>query len=726
MATVELSAELTRLGVAFAEDVDTELAGKATAAQGAKADTAVQPAALTTALSAKADTSALTLGLATKVDKDGVKVLSDNNYTDAEKVLVANAVQPAALASGLSAKVDTSTYTTGLAAKANTSDVTTLLAAKADNSALTSGLAGKVDASTLSATTKATIGSSLVAGANTTVTYDSGTGNTTIASTASGGGALGPYATPVAMQTASPAASNAGKVALVGASAPYIEYYSDGSVWTLKRYDKQQSSLAKGSSLIARATQVTKGRRPVGQFLSQIGTAPAAAYGFVKMLGTATNACRVRRVSDNVEKDIPFAADGVIDTDLLLAFQGTSTLAMTMFYDQVGTNHMTQTDVTLQPFIDTQFFRNGMPGIQGGIKSSIARRMTIPAGVAVTATNNCAVWSAVGTLNGRNSVVPWALGAADVFDMTITAGSVHSASPKISATALNFGNPNYASLAPSNGVVCGLNSATTGMKYYMRDGVFTRAAGAAVGVTGGDWPKSTSSSVEQYALVIFNSSLSDADALILQRLMSRAYGIGMEVSANVVLCGDSIVESAITGNYNYNTTLVHYLPPEITLFNVGVGGQTLQTESTEVGPRVVGFFKAGIPNVAICTGGTNDITLGGVGVSTNMINYLTTWHTATRTAGFKTIHATLYPRAIEGTFTAAKEVERSAFNDYLRSNYGTGRLLDGIVDFELEPDFLPKIKPADFPDNLHPNVTGYAKATPIMFDAIMVQMPGVV
>lgn len=46
--------------------------GAATAAQGAKADTAVQPAALTS-------------GLAGKVDKDGAKVLSDQNYTLAEK-----------------------------------------------------------------------------------------------------------------------------------------------------------------------------------------------------------------------------------------------------------------------------------------------------------------------------------------------------------------------------------------------------------------------------------------------------------------------------------------------------------------------------------------------------------------------------------------------------------------------------------------------------------------
>lgn len=50
--------------------------GAATTAQGAKADTAVQPAALAS-------------GLAFKVDKDGTKVLSDQNYTSAEKAKLA-------------------------------------------------------------------------------------------------------------------------------------------------------------------------------------------------------------------------------------------------------------------------------------------------------------------------------------------------------------------------------------------------------------------------------------------------------------------------------------------------------------------------------------------------------------------------------------------------------------------------------------------------------------
>ena len=42
---------------------------------------------------------------------------------------------------------------------------------------------------------------------------------------------LGPYASAGALETAKPAASNGGRVALVGASAPYAPYMSDGTTW---------------------------------------------------------------------------------------------------------------------------------------------------------------------------------------------------------------------------------------------------------------------------------------------------------------------------------------------------------------------------------------------------------------------------------------------------------------------------------------------------------------
>jgi hypothetical protein len=46
------------------------------------------------------------------------------------------------------------------------------------------------------------------------------------------GSMVGTYTTTVALQTAFPAANNAGKTALIGAAAPYLEYKCDGVSWT--------------------------------------------------------------------------------------------------------------------------------------------------------------------------------------------------------------------------------------------------------------------------------------------------------------------------------------------------------------------------------------------------------------------------------------------------------------------------------------------------------------
>lgn len=51
---------------------------------------------------------------------------------------------------------------------------------------------------------------------------------------------VGPYATLSALQTAYPASTSAGKTGLVGTSAPYVTYLSDGTSW-LERYVPSQS-----------------------------------------------------------------------------------------------------------------------------------------------------------------------------------------------------------------------------------------------------------------------------------------------------------------------------------------------------------------------------------------------------------------------------------------------------------------------------------------------------
>lgn len=478
------------------------------------------------------------------------------------------------------------------------------------------------------------------------------------------------------------------------------------------------SSAGKAVGMATRAAVVIA-RKAAAPFLDSLVATPIGAWGFTKMRSAYAGACcKVRRVSDSATLDIGFLADGIVNTQLMIAFAGSSTLTLDTLYDQSGgILHLTQATAANQPDIDLVFLRNGMPGIIG----SGTKNMTVPAGVSITSTANCAVWAAVGSFSNRVATVPWNFGTDTQFNLNLTPSSAFSVQPSVSGTKLSFAT--MASIPNANGCVVGLNSAAGGMTYYRNDYSVSRVAASAVAVTGGNIPGNNINYgfVDLYACVVFNAALSTADAGLIQYGMSAAYSCVITPQAQVVLCGDSIVAST-SGLNNYNKVLSAYLPDSVAVYNTGLSGQTLQSESTEVSNYITPLFKSGIGNVCILLGGVNDIATSRTGAQ--VIADATTWHTATKAAGFKTLQAVLYPRAVTGGYTAAMEVERVTFNAWVRANYGTGKTLDGIVDFELEPTFLPTISTADFPDNLHPSLRGYRKATPIIADAVTAQMFG--
>jgi len=73
------------------------------------------------------------------------------------------------------------------------------------------------------------------------------------------------------------------------------------------------------------------------------------------------SAIKVRRSSDNAELDIGFV-DGILDTASLLDFVGSGNGFVSVIYDQVGSNNMTQTTANLQG----QIVSNGSVILKGG------------------------------------------------------------------------------------------------------------------------------------------------------------------------------------------------------------------------------------------------------------------------------------------------------------------------------------------------------------------------
>ena len=77
---------------------------------------------------------------------------------------------------------------------------------------------------------------------------------------------------------------------------------------------------------------------------------PVVAYSLRKLSSTATNAIRVRRDSDNAEQDIGFSGNN-LDTASLLSFISSDSAYIVTWYDQAGSNDLTQSTAASQPQI---------------------------------------------------------------------------------------------------------------------------------------------------------------------------------------------------------------------------------------------------------------------------------------------------------------------------------------------------------------------------------------
>lgn len=92
-------------------------------------------------------------------------------------------------------------------------------------------------------------------------------------------------------------------------------------------------------------------------FIEEFDPGPVAAYSLRKLSMDFTGSpVRVRRTIDNKEEDIGFAPDGSLDVDALTSFadnnDGTYTnLSVVIWYDQVGSNNLTQDAKPQQPRI---------------------------------------------------------------------------------------------------------------------------------------------------------------------------------------------------------------------------------------------------------------------------------------------------------------------------------------------------------------------------------------
>jgi len=490
----------------------------------------------------------------------------------------------------------------------------------------------------------------------------------------------------------------------------------------LDRFGVPRAAASKLASMIARACAVSQSRRAVTPYLDGLTGQAKGVWDLVRARSAYTGPClRARRVSDSAVKDFGFLADNIVDTDAMIAWAGSSSLTLVTLYDQSGTAgniyDATQATVSLQPNIDFTWLRNGMPTIFFANAPS-QQYLSIPAGFTIAATNNVGAFSAIGNFSTRVGGTPFCLGTTGQFELSLLPSSAFSVQPKVNGVALNFGNPNMATIPNANGCVVGLNSLPTGTNpfyYYRNDAFFRRVVAANIATAGGQI--GALGPLDFFGLCVFDGALSIAEATQLQYAMTRAHQCVLTPRANIVMCGDSLVASAVSNNHNYIKALSNYLPPNISIINVGLGGQTLASEATEVSNRCTGLFRSGIPNIGLNMGGVNDITTIPTLTADQLYASMVTWQTAMETAGFIPMQALLFNRAVTGGYTTALQAKKDGFNALLRANVGPGKFLAHIVDWDLEPTFATLLV-SDSADNLHLNTQGYSKAASLLMDQI--------
>lgn len=498
--------------------------------------------------------------------------------------------------------------------------------------------------------------------------------------------------------------------------------------------------LASGMKYSAHGTALMTMRRPVQPFLGLtagngiVTGTPKAAWGMVKMVsGYGGMCCRVRRGSDNLEADIPFAPDGIVDTNAMRAFRGnTQYLYLVTLYDQTaGLFHATQATQANQPYLDFEYLRNGMPGVV----LSGSRVLTIPSGMVIASNKNCAVWSALGSHNSRVNSTVWSLGAASGLTLNVAPTSAFSVQldAGTSATKLSFSGL-MQTLPNANGCVVGVNSSAAAVSFIRNwELQATRAAltgtEIAASMAGGTIGNASTQLVDLYGMAVFDASMTAEDITLMSYQMGQAFSCVVRARANIVLCGDSIVAGTAELGHTYNKALWHHFGTNVNIFNIGLGGQTMQTMAGEVANRGIGLIRSGMPNIAAMLGGTNDVTLGRT--AAQMYADALTWTTAMKTAGFTCAVQTLYPRPLgatgAGTVTQDMVDRRNAYNDLVRANCGPGKpLADYCIDVQNELSLATVINTTDFPDGQHPVNSGYVKEAAVQASTLYQFLPAIV
>lgn len=458
---------------------------------------------------------------------------------------------------------------------------------------------------------------------------------------------------------------------------------------------------------------------------------PAGALAVYSVAKTPSwnGACmRIKRSNDNTQTDIGFTASGWFDMAAAVAFAGGSTITIEIWYDQSGNGYHAIGAGADRPTLIVGNSINGKQPISfykntgtGGTWVGAAQ-LTLPAALSVS---NRAFTMATAYACGAGVV---GTGVVDANSLT-ELGAV--ASPNrgllfyrvdnsvLAGDGFKFETSDKKLFTPRCGQVDSLIFGSDASNLFLRNNgnTVTSAAFAAQTYTGGTIGVGSlvlKTAMEQFAYVVYGSTLSAGDRALVDAAFNTTFGANIPMTSKIVYEGDSITAGTAQSAemYGYPRVVSAINGQSTGVYNIALSGRTMATCYANRA-NSTNRYDGSMPAISSIFAGTNDLsnrasgTIVGYG-TTIWTSYLLPFIQAMQAGGFDgVLVGTMIARQWAGSATdiAQKEAERLAYNTLIRNNAATYGYT--VLDYASLSEMSNYTNTTYFVDGIHPTRLGY-------------------
>jgi hypothetical protein len=449
-----------------------------------------------------------------------------------------------------------------------------------------------------------------------------------------------------------------------------------------------------------------------GPYLPNLSSSALAVWGARRMVeGYAGNLYKLRRASDDAVLDVAVAAGADLpDYAAITVWAGGSALFVTDVYDQSGNGKtLMQGTAGRQPYFDpTQALAGCTPFTLAGVHESATDFQWMTTGATLSMNRqDISVWTVLHSSITQQKQALWALFSGGSMISNCFVNPDLGIGTSIYDSALrSFGGGSWLRAQPS---VLGANF-DANIVLNVRETALTTANGASAAfdtfrLGESQWFSNIYNSQFHCWGVCLYPDLSSTDQGTLRAALETMFSIPTAFTSRLIFSGDSIIEG--TG-----ATFLKNMPNQLTglpgtpeIFNFGVWGRSLSTESSSYSAQVAPLFTSAYGAgkcILVIESGSNDLNVSAVSATTQE-GAVSSYVTAAKATGFKVGLATVTPAT---AFTVGEETERVAYNNWVMAGSSGA---DFTIDAATATNMSNPPDTAYYVDGVHPTSIGYQR-----------------